>query len=172
MTDLAETPRARTRPNWSSIDSALTAGLRWTFETDQTASAIIHHHGAHLHVPAENRTLRFIPIGAEGRVVVVLEVATVVPASSPQLPPTNPLRDGELEQLHDLLQERGFSVADSWNGHPYVTGSVALDRPAHPGLIASVLRYQQGCQTHDQSVFCRCGWYAAGYADVALPEAL
>lgn len=135
------------------------SGLRWLYDTEQPATAILQHHGETLG-SVGNRHVRFCPIGYAGRVVIVINVTHVDIGT--RWPARNPLHPDELDQLADLLSDLGETVSDRWNGHPGVTGSIALARPAHPNLRAAVERYHAGCPTH-HSVFCRCGWFRTGY---------
>ena len=153
-------------------DASLAAGLRWLYETEQPPGAILQHHGVSMTGPG-NRTFRFAPSGANGRAVVIVDVADVRwKSEGGDQAPANPLRPGELAELAAWLTERGYEVADTWNGQPgSVTGSVALARPAHPTLLAALARYHAGCPDHpSKGVFCDCGWYATGNALQVQPD--
>jgi len=147
----------------------LEAGLRWLYDTEQPAGAILQHHGASL--PGDgNRRFRFIPAGAQHRVVVIVDVADVQWEERGGRA-ANPLRPGELDELTGGLAALGAEVVETWNGYPGVTGSLALARPAHPTLLAALDRYHRGCPDHpSRSVFCDCGWYAAGNTLIVRPE--
>jgi hypothetical protein len=138
----------------------LRSGLRWLYDTEQPPTAIAQHHGERL-LSVGNRSIKFVPCGWGGRVVIVLDVANVEYGGNYE-PPCNPLAHRELDNFKALLAEMGPTVAHAWNGHPAITGSVALSRPAHPTLIAAVDRYYAGCPDHGRSVFCGCGWFSRG----------
>lgn len=140
------------------------SGLRWVYETEQPDSAVLQHHGEGLPSVA-NRNVSFCPVGWARHVVVVLAVSKVEYGPGPGCRPENPLARGELEAFAGLLRQLGQRVVKTWNGHPWVSGSVALGRPAHPSLVAAVQRYHAGCPRHG-GVFCRCGWYGDGNSDL------
>lgn len=147
---------------------ALDLGLRWIFDTDQPDDAHQQHHGDKLAVDV-NRTYAFVPWGAHNLPVVVVDVARVEWTNDGrgEKIPANPLEPGELEALTAELERRGYTVRSTWNGHPGITGSVGLVRPAHPGQVASVERYVRGCQEHPaRSVFCECETWRAGFRRV------
>ncbi|MEU0497974.1 hypothetical protein [Mycobacterium sp. NPDC006124] len=144
---------------------ALCSGLAWLYETEQPEAAILQHHGDGL-ASHGNRSVRFIPVGWGGRVVIVVEVTKVDYRSDPGARgPRNPLAVDELDAFTALLADLGHAVVHRWNGHPAATGSLALAEPAHPSLRAAVARYHAGCPRH-RSVLCRCGWYGEGYRHV------
>lgn len=146
----------------------LVAGLHWLFDTEQPEGAVQPHHGVVL--PAvDNRQFGFIPAGWSRRAIVTVDVAKVRYDGDGM--PTNPLRPDELHDLTEQLATLGADVVETWNGHPSITGSLALSRPAHPTLLAAVALYRAGCPTHPRvGVFCDCGWFAAGDALVARPS--
>lgn len=143
----------------------LLSGLEWLYETHQSGEAVLQHHGEGL-ASTGNRSVSFTPLGWCGRVVIVVDVAHVEYASGRLGLPSNPLVAGELEAFAALLTDLGHSITKAWNGHPAVTGSLALARPAHPTMAAAVRRYLAGCLHHGGSVSCRCGWYADGYSRI------
>jgi len=139
----------------------LCSGLSWLYDTEQPASAVLQHHGEGL-ASQGNRGLRFIPSGWGGRVVIIVDVTKVEYGTNPGTRrPLNPLAVGELDAFTALLADLGHKVVHTWNGHPAVTGSLALAEPAHPSLQAAVARYHAGCPTH-RTTLCRCGWYRQG----------
>ena len=154
------------------LDATLEIGLRWLYRTEQPAGAVLQHHGMPL--PATgNRKLRFCPAGANGRPVVVINVVNVE-WGDPGQGPANPLAAGELEALAAAIAHTGTPVAQTWNGHPGITGSVGLAHRAHPTLRAAVDRYRAGCPQH-HTVFCSrqgCSWYRDGNAKARYPRDL
>ena len=151
-----------------SLDSVLTTGLNWLYDTVQPDDAHTSHHGIVLGLLAANRIYGFCPTGAKNLPVVVVDVAK--PEHRDYLPPANPLAPDELSDLAQELERRGFTVRTTWNGHPGITGSVGLTRPAHPTLVAAVQRYHRGCTVHPKrSVFCDCEAWRAGFARVVRP---
>ena len=151
----------------------LDTGLGWLYETVQPDDAHQQHHGIVLGLPEANRRYGFCPHGYRSRTVVIVDVAKVdwIDNGPNDLKtPANPLEPNELEALADELRRRGFTVDDTWNGHPGVTGGVGLARPAHPSLVAAVQRYHRGCTVHPKrSVFCDCEAWTAGFRRVAEP---
>jgi hypothetical protein len=150
---------------------ALAAGLRWLYETEQPDGAALQHHGVTLAVDG-NRWFRFLPSGDHREVIVVVNVAEVEwrDVDSWTKAPMNPLELGELAKLASELDTLGAHVVDVWNGHPGITGSLRLARPAHPSLLSAVDRYHAGCPEHPKrGVFCDCDWYAKASALIVQP---
>jgi hypothetical protein len=156
------------------LADSLAAGLRWLYDTEQPDGALLRTGGPILRTD-DNRTLGFAPVSALLRPVVILDVTKVewIDRGPYDLKePANPLAPGELEALAERIVALGFDISGTWNGHPGITGSVGLKRPAHPSLLAAVELYRAGCPEHPQrSVFCDCGWYAAGHALITQPPA-
>lgn len=158
----------------STLAQILDTGLSWLFDTEQPDDAHSQHHGIVLHLPDANRWYGFCPAGARNRPVVTVDVTKVKHEQDDDGDwiPANPLTPTELQELAEELRRRGFDVDDTWNGHPGVTGSVGLVRPAHPSLVAAVDRYRRGCIKHPQrSVFCDCDAWNAGFSRVVRPAA-
>jgi hypothetical protein len=151
-----------------AAEVVLAAGLRWLFDTEQPEGSVLEHHGVVLRA-AGNRQFGFVPAGWAGHAIVTVDVAEVRWAYGANQLPANPLRPGELEDRAALLAALGAEVVRTWNGHPSITGSLALARPAHPSLLAAVDRYRAGCLTHPGTL-CKCGWYAAGFELVIQPD--
>ncbi|KUH38409.1 MULTISPECIES: hypothetical protein [Streptomyces] len=152
----------------------LDTGLGWLYDTVQPDDAHQQHHGIQLHLPEANRWYGFCPSGAQHRPVVsvdVINVEWVDNGPNTQQTPANPLEPGELPALVKELYRRGFESTGTWNGHPGVSGSVGLVRPAHPTLVAAVDRYRHGCPLHpNRSVFCDCEQWTAGFGRVVRPD--
>lgn len=146
----------------TDLAAILDTGLNWLYDTTQPDDAHQQHHGITIGHPAANRYYGFCPTGAENLPVVTVNVAKV--EYRDYEPPVNPLEPGELFDLAQELEARGYTVRTTWNGHPAVTGSVSLVQPAHPTLVAAVQRYHRGCTVHpERSVFCDCdAWTAEG----------
>ena len=141
--------------------AALRSGLAWLYDTEQPEMAILQHHGESLSSQG-NRSVRFIPSGWAGRVVIVVDVTKVEYGTDPRARgPLNPLAVGELDAFAGVLADLGHTVVHTWNGHPAAIGSLALAEPAHPSLRAAVSRYLAGCPRH-RTTLCRCGWYGEG----------
>jgi hypothetical protein len=153
----------------------LAAGLRWLFDTEQPDTAILQHHGLRLAADG-NRTFRFIPYGWNKHAIVVVDVTRVEQVSrGAWTEPANPLDPDELIRLSAELAGLDAEVIHTWNGHPGTSGSLALEEPAHPSLVAAVYRYLSGCPDHAmkhamRGVFCDCGWYQRGRTQVVLPQ--
>lgn len=152
----------------------LAAALRWLYETEQPDSAILQHHGLHIGV-ADNRKISAAPSAWDGRAVIVVDVANVqyIPGPDGYDIPANPLEPGELEELSATLANLGAPVIHTWNGHPSITGSLALEPPAHSSLVAAVDRYRAGCPDHTGPLcsWDGCEWYPRGNALIVSPAA-
>ncbi|MET9728466.1 hypothetical protein [Streptomyces zaomyceticus] len=161
-------------PDLIPLSAALTAGLRWLYETEQPSDAWMNHHGEQIPVLG-NRFLAFVPTSVGGLPVIVIGVVKPTRKEGPRgdMVPTNPLTPIELPCLAAELERRGYAVRSTWNGFPGPTGSVGLARPAHPSQVAAVDRYRAGCQEHPaRSVFCECDAWRAGFVRAVRPVAL
>lgn len=158
----------------TSLNTILDTGLNWLYDTVQPDNAHLHPRGLTLHLPEANRQYSFCPTGARRPTVVsvdVLKVEWIDNGPNDLKTPANPLESGELEALAAELERRGFPAQDTWNGHPGITGSVGLARPAHPSLVAAVDRYRRGCTAHPaRSVFCDCEAWRAGFTRIVGPR--
>jgi hypothetical protein len=158
----------------TDLATVLDVGLGWLFDTVQPDDAHQQHHGITLGLPDMNRLYGFCPAGYANLPVVSVNVAKVEyqPGSNGYDVPANPLELAELEALAAELEQRGYVVASTWNGHPAVTGSVGLAQRAHPSLVAAVDRYRRGCTVHpERSVFCDCeAWRAEGARVIHPPR--
>lgn len=159
----------------TTLAAVLDTGLGWLYDTAQPDDARTDHHGIVLHLPDANRWYGFSPTGANHLPVVSVDVAKVehkLDADGDYIP-ANPLEPDELAALAAELEQRGHKVDSTWNGHPGVSGSVGLVRPAHPTLVAAVDRYRRGCTVHpERSVFCDCEAWTAGFSRVVQPAHL
>ncbi|MFE9363711.1 hypothetical protein ACFYNN_13020 [Streptomyces sp. NPDC006978] len=162
-----------TRSDMTELDTILTAGLHWLYETEQPNDAWLHR-GLLLTAPTANRLYGFIPANDWKRVVVAVDVAKIEwidNGPNDLKTPANPLGVGELDALAAALRALGFEVTSTWNGHPQTTGSVGLTRTAHPSLLAAVDRYHAGCLVHPKSsVFCDCDAWRDGFNRIVQPE--
>lgn len=158
----------------TELNTVLTTGLRWLYETEQPDNAWQSRPGLLLRVPAANRLYGFCPSNAWQLPVVAVDVAKIEwidNGPSELKTPANPLKPGELESLAAELRALGAEVARTWNGHPQTTGSVGLARPAHTSLLAAVERYRAGCLVHPtRFVFCDCADWQAGFTRIVRPE--
>lgn len=149
--------------------AVLAAGLDWLYRTRQPDDAIQQHHGITL-PGLGNRYYGFCPEGADKRPVVSVNVARPKHRDTVTYELTNPIGPNELRALTTELHSLGVRVTCTWNGHPGPHGSLGLDRPAHPSLLAAVKRYHAGCPEHpDRSVFCDCDAWSAGHKRVIAP---
>ena len=159
-----------------TLATILDTGLGWLYDTVHPDDAHVTHHGIVIRHPAANRIYGFIPKSALNRPVVVVDVAKVEwidNGPNDLKTPANPLEPDEMKALAVELERRGFLVQGLWNGHPGITGSVGLDRPAHPTLLTAVQRYHHGCVIHPKrSVFCDCEHWRAEGARIVRPEPL
>lgn len=138
----------------------LEAALRWFYETEQPADAVISHHGLSFPPLTGNRTVRLVPTGREGLPTIFIDVTNVRYARVRGEEVTaNPLDPGEINRVVRLLTKLGAQVTATWHGGGgRVSGSISLARPAHPTLLKAVNRYRAGCPEHNRDVFCPCGW--------------
>lgn len=136
---------------------ALLLGLRWLYDTSQPATAVQDPRGQHLHTPAA-RTVYFIPSGASGHVLIIIE-------ANPDKPDLDghhigrTLAPGELAAFADLIEDLGETVISTYNGYPGSIAALALARPAHPTLLAAVTRFSDGHHPHELHEPCQCHWY-------------
>ncbi len=158
----------------TSIEQALTAGLRWLYHTEQPEQALVERCGVRITVPA--RSLRFLPIGDGGAPLVIVDAD--LPRWTPTCRSAGPctLPEAELTALADELTKRGLPPA-SWHYHGS-TGTVVLSLPAHPTLRAAVDRYSHGCPWH-HTLVCdapvsvggqACPWHINGHNAAAWPS--
>lgn len=158
----------------TELNTVLTAGIRWLYDTEQPDNAWQGHHGLLLPAPATNRLYAFIPANDWKAAVVAVDVAKIewIDNGPNELKtPSNPLEPGEVDALAAELRAVGVEVARTWNGHPQTTGSVGLGRPAHTSLLAAVERYHAGCRVHPKrGVFCDCDAWEAGFTRIVRPE--
>lgn len=147
---------------------ALQAGLAWLHTIPQPPTALINHQGLPLRTTT-NRTLRFVP--ARGRALVVIDVHTLTwKDNGEELTPTDHIGPTELNDLTTLLATLGAKVTSTWNGHPTITGTLALARHPHPTLTKAANRYRTGCPHHpERKTLCTCGWYEHGRAQLLHP---
>lgn len=146
---------------------ALQAGLTWLHHIPQPPTALIDHRGLPLRT-TNNRTLRFVAAGPQGKAVIALDVTRLTwKNNGKELIPTDRIGPTELTDLTTLLRTLNTRVMATYNGHPTITGTLLLQRPAHPTLTAAITRYQAGCPTHP--THCRCGWYQRGRAQIIHP---
>lgn len=163
MTTSTPTPTSGSDTDISAHLPGLLLGLRWLYDTEQPATAIVRFDGQAA-VSAGERTLRFIPRGRVGFATIAVQGTT--PAAKAE-----PLQAGELTAFAGVLDELDVPVQHTWIEFPGVSGYLALRRPAHPTLRAAVDRYEQGCPTHRYPHWCTCGWYTAGAnALIGLPQ--
>ena len=86
--------------------AAVRSGLAWLYDTEQPERAILQHHGESL-ASQGNRSVRFIPSGWAGRVVIVVDVTKVEYGTDRRARgPLNPLAAGELLLRQCLQQEQ------------------------------------------------------------------
>lgn len=156
-----------------TLESALRAGLRWLYATKQPSDALVERRGAKL-ITAE-RTLRFVPVSADGNPLIVVDLPAVHWGVGNFSPPLNALPPNELPTLADELAELG--IATSALHYHGITGAIALDVPAHPSLQEAVRRYDRGCPWHHTQV-CEapirdggqgCPWHADGHRRAIWP---
>lgn len=112
----------------------LEAALRWFYETEQPADAVISHHGLSFPPLTGNRTVRLVPTGREGLPTIFIDVTNVRYARVRGEEVTaNPLDPGEINRVVRLLTKLGAQVTATWHGGGgRVSGSISLARPAPP----------------------------------------
>ncbi|MCX8565078.1 hypothetical protein OS122_29785 [Mycolicibacterium mucogenicum] len=143
-----------TVPDVTANLPAVLLGLRWLYDTEQPATAVQDPNGQHLRTPAQ-RTVHFIPAGAGGHVLIVIQADP----DKPDQHTPEALAPGELAAFADLIEDLGETVLSTYNGYPGSTAALALARPAHPTLLTAVARFTDGPHTHDLYEPCQCPWY-------------
>jgi hypothetical protein len=156
-----------------SLEGALRAGLHWLYATEQPPDALVERRGAK--ITTTERSLRFLPISASDNPLIVVDLLEVHWAIASFSPPLNALPPDELPGVATELRALGIpSGAQHYHG---ITGTIVLDVPAHPSLIAAVHRYDRGCPKHDTQV-CEapvrdggkaCTWHADGHRRANWP---
>lgn len=160
----------------TALERVVKAGIDWLLHTDQPNDAWLQHHG--MTAPAvDNLRLWFVPVGARGAPVVVVNRDKYTYDERGE--PNSPLTDDDMAVVQGAIQLAGATVQETWNGPPAITGSFGLAERANRALLEAVGRYLAGCPDHGGSVFCShgpphapepCDWYARGYKRVKQPE--
>lgn len=156
-----------------TLEAALRAGLRWLYATDQPCDALVERRGAK--ITTAERALRFVPLSGNGNPIIVVDLLTVHWGVGAFSPPLNALPANELPALASELAALGIpTCALHYHG---ITGTIALDAPAHPSLQHAVHRYDRGCPWHQTQV-CEapirdggkaCRWHADGHRRAIWP---
>jgi hypothetical protein len=127
---------------------SLDAGLHWLYATVQPTDALVERRGARLAV--QDRVFRFVPLTAAGTPLIVVDLATVQWSLCAASPPLNALPRYELPRLATELAKLNIpTAAQHYHG---LTGTIALDIPAHPSLLEAVARFDRGCPHHHRLV--------------------
>lgn len=171
LTDLVLPPHPPPPPpGETSLQQALEAGLHWLHHTEQPQGALIDHHGALLPTTIDNRKLRCVP-AYNGKALITIDVARLRWIhNGDQLHPTDQIGPHELDDLAALLDQAGAPIATTLNGYPTITGTLVLQRHAHPTLVAAANRYRKGCRAHPaKGTLCPCGWYIRGRNRIIPP---
>ena len=122
----------------AGLGTALRAGLRWLYRTAQPPDALVARSGATLRT--RDRTLRFVPVSAAtGTPLIVVDLLDIHWRARALSPPLNALPTDELPSLATELAALGIPAA-ARHYHP-ITGTIVLDVPAHPTLVAAVRRH-------------------------------
>lgn len=156
-----------------ALESALRAGLRWLYATDQPPDALVERRGAKITTP--DRALRFLPLGLDDNPLIVVDLLSVRWGVGEFSPPLNALPADELPTLATELAE--LAIPASALHYHGITGTIALDAPAHPSLQEAVHRYDRGCPWHHTQV-CEapvrdggqaCSWHSDGHLRAVWP---
>ena len=151
----------------ATLESALRAGLRWLYATEQPSDALVERRGAK--ITTAERALRFVPLSVDGNPLIVVDLLTVHWGIGEFSPPLNALPADELPTLARELAE--LDIPTSALQYHGITGTITLDAPAHPSLQEAVRRYDRGCPWHQTQV-CEapvrdggkaCPWHADGH---------
>ncbi|EFG78444.1 hypothetical protein HMPREF0591_1651 [Mycobacterium parascrofulaceum ATCC BAA-614] len=155
------------------LETALRAGLRWLYATEQPADALVERRGAK--IATADRALRFVPVSGDGNPLIVVDLLTVHWGVGASSPPLNALPPNELPVLASELARLGIPIcALHYHG---ITGTISLDAPVHPSLQAAVLCYDRGCPWHHTQV-CEapirdggmaCSWHTDGHRRAIWP---
>jgi hypothetical protein len=158
-----------------SIEAGLSAGLRWLYRTVQPDDALVDRRGTCLSVTG--RRLRFLPVCTAGTPLIIVDADFLRWGAHITSVALNTLPGSELPCLAHQLAALGIPAGQQH--YHSVTGTIALDAPAHPSLRAAVRRYARGCPRH-HSVVCdaaagnggqSCTWRAAGRRAAIWPDA-
>lgn len=154
-----------------ALTPALVSGLRWLFDVEQPATALVRAEGIAL-PPLLGRRLIFVPgSDRDAAAVIVQTVAT---------PPTAELLgDDEISALAaeaEHLTSAAVAVQRPTEASHAVR--IQLSRLAHRSLRAAVARFRAGCPIHHQPACghtrgpeAPCQWYARGaQALIGPPE--
>jgi hypothetical protein len=156
-----------------TLDAALRAGLRWLYATEQPPEALVERRGAK--ITTAERSLRFVPTSSSGNPLLVVDLLDVHWGIGSFSLPLNALPPDELLRVATELAALGVPAC----GQHYhsITGTIALDSPAHPSLLDAVHRYDRGCPRHDTQL-CEapvrhggksCSWHADGHRRAVWP---
>jgi hypothetical protein len=158
-----------------SIEAGLCAGLRWLYGTEQPDNALVDYRGARLTVTG--RRLRFLPVSAVGTPLIVVDADFLRWGADTTSVALNTLPGNELPCLARQLTTLGIRAGQQH--YHSVTGTIALDAPAHPSLRRAVQRHVRGCPRH-HSVVCEaamrdggqsCAWRAEARRAAIWPDA-
>ncbi|VBA34334.1 hypothetical protein [Mycobacterium pseudokansasii] len=132
----------------------LLIGLRWLLDTEQPHGALICPHDQSL-PSVGNRRLRFRPQGLGGHPAVLIEITDADWDFRRSRTP-NVVSPSELDDLLFVMSDCGEPAAATWQDNPRVTAAVALAAPAHPSLLAAVMRYRQSHPPYRGEAECHC----------------
>jgi len=158
----------------ASLHTGLSAGLRWLYATVQADNALVDPRGAALTV--SRRWVRFVPVSLTGTPLIVVDTDIARLPAGLVSPVLNTLPVDELPCLAGELAVFGIG-AGQYRYHG-LTGTIVLDRPAHPSLRAAVERATCGCPQRRSGVCgppiggggLRCAWRAKGRRAARWPD--
>lgn len=160
-------------PLSDQVREAVRALLTWLYDTVQPDGALVQHHGE----PVGAVGNRFISAAAAGNAGLPVLTVSVGDRRWDDDDPDalrNPLAGpADRDRYIALVAELGHKVIGHWNWQPGgCTGSLHLQRAAHPSLLAAQARYRTGCPEHPgMNVFCReCDWWATGHGLLIKPS--
>lgn len=161
----------------TGLEEALSASLRWIYETEQPEGALLSHRGW-VHVLGRD-ALVFSGVGLNGLPFITLR--RVGPKYDHEFRVLNPLDVADLIQIPILLDRFGYPAVRYWDAAdpsepPGESGTFELAQLAHPTMVAAVERFDAGCLDHGGDISCgsdtnhpTCMWWRDGYALAIKP---
>lgn len=145
-----------------ALTPALVSGLRWLFDVEQPATALVRAEGIAL-PPLVGRRLIFVP-GSDRDAAAVIVQALATPTTAEML------GDDEISALAAAAERlTGAAVTVHRPTETVHAARIQLSRLAHRSLRAALTRFRAGCPVHHQPACghtrgpeAPCQWYARG----------
>lgn len=145
-----------------ALTPALVSGLRWLFDVEQPATALVRAEGIAL-PPLLGRRLIFVPGSDRDAAAVIMQTVATPPTAEL-------LGDEEISALAAAAEHlTGAAVAVQRTTEASHAVRIQLSRLAHRSLRAALARFRAGCPVHHQPACghtrgpeAPCQWYARG----------